>query len=206
MCLSCSLICIGHSAQAQVVLDQSQPTDTGASGIGVGYERAQTFTVGVDGTLDRIEVSLDDKPVQSTSDLVFAVYETTLGVPNASSIYSGTITTVPSGTPGYVTLDLSSANIPVSTGDQLAIALTTSDPGDVYGWAWDVTASALDPYAGGQIYLRNGTTVPNWVNSPEDTATTKWDLVFKTYVTVPEPASLAVLVLGGLLTTRRRRR
>ena len=45
-------------ALEEIVLDQSQSNVNLSAGFGGVYERAQSFTVGVSGTLDRIEVTL----------------------------------------------------------------------------------------------------------------------------------------------------
>jgi hypothetical protein len=140
-------------ANAAIVLDQQQLGDQGTSPFGDPplSERAQTFTVGLSGTLVRIDVSLDS--VVSGFGLTYSILETTNGIPNEVLLGSGLLS---GPTTGFNSIDVSSFGIAVNSGDELAIALGTSAN---VRFAWDVTLlpSPQDPYAGGAPYERDPT-------------------------------------------------
>ena len=183
------------------------------------YDRAQTFTVGVTGTLDSVDVLIFRNPAYSDA-LYVDVRPTLGGVPlesDASALAAATVAgaSIPAST-GFLNVDLSSASLAVTAGDLLAIVLrndttTTSTTTSAYGWrGHTVNAGGGNPaqaYAGGAGYYRTTGTWTAITSVPHD-------LGFRTYVeatVVPVPAAawmgLSLLTgIGGIGAIRRKLR
>jgi len=176
------------SAQATIVLDQESIgpiQNVTFVNSRTGFNRAQTFTVGVNGILDRIEVMGSDA-------LTLALLTTLSGTPTSTVISSVSLS---SALNGYMTFDLSAANITVNIGDVLAF--------EAFG-GYSIGSSSND-YANGASYFKN----PAFgINSYEQSI--GFDIFFRSFVstsTIPEPAPLALLGFGllGLGIMRKRR-
>jgi hypothetical protein len=200
--------CWGTTARATVVLDQSYipaPQFTGVTGFDDGDYVAQTFTVGVGGVLDHVDVLMRQSP--GAGNLTLDIRPTSNGVPvenDALALFVGQINGAlipvfpPNNTFAWVTLDVSSANIIVTPGEQLAITARTA-AGQSFGWA----VSGVPVYAGGDAYVR-----PlgfSWELTGEP-SNVDYDYGFKTYVNTPEPSTLGLAVFAGVLLTLSRRR
>jgi len=195
--LSCS------AASADVVLDQNfmpYPSNQKAS---LSWDdgtfgRAMTFTVGVAGVLDSIDIR-ESFPVST-----LRILQTSGGVPIGGLGGSTVLATASSfttliGGPSDDQLyryDLSSAGLVVEVGDVLAIE-PVQPAGHTIFW-WGSFSDSATYAGGGDYYFSAGS--PTWVSTPND-------MHFRTYVdvSVPEPTSVALLGLGGLLIARRRR-
>jgi len=171
---------------------------TGNYGFDGARSIAQTFTVGVTGTLSRIEISAAEQgDPWNDGDLVISVYDTVNSTPSSSLVD----VVIPESTfPGFgqfvwVDCDVSSSTIPVTSGEQLAIVATSSDARH-YAWA-----STRDGPGGAQH--RGSFTGNAW-----EPVTPDLDMLFRTYVVVPEPSVFVLLVASalGLLYMRRERR
>ncbi len=172
------LVSIASSlASAAEVLDQQNdvsPSATADSTSGGFVEEAQTFTVGVAGTLSRIAVQINYPGFGSPGNAILTVYNTSGGIPNASLgtaslSYSG----IPSTGYAFQSFDVSSSAIPVHAGDVLAYGVTSTT--DSYFFL----RSTFDhsTYAGGQsIYRALGQTGPWTLYTPSH------DEGFQTYV------------------------
>ncbi len=145
------------SASAVEVLDQQNdvnPSATADSTSGGVQEQAQTFTVGVAGTLSRIAVQINFPGFGSPGSAYLTVYNTSGGLPNAvlgtASLPSSAI---PSGGYAFQSFDVSSYAIPVHVGDVLAYGVTSTL--DSYFFL----RSTFDhsTYPGGQSYYRAAT-------------------------------------------------
>ena len=142
-------------------------------------QAAQTFTVGVTGTLTFLEVFIEQSI--AGADITVDVRPTTGGAPVELDGLALATVTIPSGTvgsiPGWFTIDLGAAAIPVTLGLELAITLRA------VGGAGQYEASADNPgaYTGGDAWTRDTSGFPGtW------TRVTGADLLFRTYV-IPTP-------------------
>lgn len=214
------VVSISTSVSAAVILDQmSAPatTDFGAfledvsSVYGDNAYQAQTFTVGVNGTLDHIDVLLGAADPSSGS-FTFELRSTNgAGAPDYTGLALATATAnydLTSSTETYTTLDFSSAGIAVSAGDSFAIVgLTGSGVGLSGPHAANWLGSDTDPYSGGAYYASffadPGTMLID--------GTAGYDLNFRTYVdtsVVPVPATVWLFGSGliGMIGVAKRKR
>ncbi|RKF16183.1 hypothetical protein D6850_01035 [Roseovarius spongiae] len=196
--LSAIAILTATSASAVTVLDQdySGASQSGSAGASVApwFGRAQTFTVGVAGTLSRIEflLSVPDRSVE-TIDILSTVAGAPVGGTPANPTVVGTAGGVNVG--GWASFDVLSMGISVAVGDVLAFKI------------WNGYRISTDPiYFGAQTYFYN-----NGVGGGYDWKTVDDNAIFRTYVEdgtvpVPLPATLPLLVTGfGMLALWRRR-
>jgi hypothetical protein len=212
--MSCVIAIVGlldASARATVVLDQAvEPSITDPSDIALfnqGSSFAQTFTVGVAGTLDHIDV-LTRVSNTSSGNLDFDIRPTVGGVPVTSDslvLASGQVSSSlfpvypPSNTWAWITLDVSSAHVNVIPGEVLTISLTPELLQGAYEWA----GTSGDVYAGGSSFERVSAGQPFVVFPPTYLGV---DNGFRTYVNTPEPATFVLAAIGvcALVVHRRR--
>jgi len=198
-------------AHAIPVLDQifdpgtppSWQAGIGSPGSPFELDTAQTFTVGLSGTLTQVDVLVKIETFYgSSATLDWDIRPTSGGAPlesAGSALISGTINTgLPLTSYQFVTLDLLPAGISVTTGDQLAIVLSTSFGS--MGWG----GSSGDYYADGAAFQRPDFVTWNTFQEQEG-----FDLGFKTFVDstpIPEPTTMLLLGSGliGLFGFRRR--
>jgi len=167
------------------------------------FRYAQTFRVGIAGTLSQVDLQVSKSSSTISSPLTLSIL--TLA-PNGSpgTVTLGTFTISPSEVPTVpipftsqqvVPVDVSSANIPVQVGQSYALMLTstlTQASGQNYGF---ITKPA-DSYATGSGWRRPFGT---WDSLG-------FDFGFQTYVAVPEPGTLSLFILGMLAVRTRFRR
>ncbi|WP_435021877.1 PEP-CTERM sorting domain-containing protein [Tundrisphaera sp. TA3] len=190
--------------KADFVLDQSNVITSRTFDIAVVSTQsvAQTFTVGVQGILARVDLQIAQSQ-GTTGDLLFSIRTTAGGAPNPDEVQSLFQVTIPlssvpfdnSGIDPFTSIDISSAGIAVTPGQVLALSLSRTGPGTPPWVLWQTSAGS---YSGGNIYTRSGT-AGAW-GIPPELATL--DTGFRTYVTtaaVPEPGSLALCVTAGLM-------
>jgi hypothetical protein len=190
-------------------------------------DQAQTFTVGLSGSLVGAGLWLGANTGVSLEPLQIELRRTVDGAPsNDPGDLLSTVTLTQAeilplqGTDplhrdtGWVTFSF--ANAPtVSAGDMLALVLQrypiVSPPGLLDEQAYRVDGErsnrdgpyAVPMYEGGQTFHRDSVSGDAW-SSPDDDVET-WDWYFATYV-VPEPADPSVLALGLVLPLALRRR
>ena len=231
LCTSLVLFVSSPLTANAVLIDQfnfptSYPDDSRVSPILGRYNvGAQTFTVGITGTLTGFDVPIYtpipgetiDWQLRSTTNGVLAPF-----LDSTTIIASGTIT-FPPGSPaysfpytadmstGFYAIDLSALNIFVHTGDQLAILIGGFNPGQEYDRWW---GTSVDQYARGVAYENSICCTGNlveypWVSAPDMGWDVK-DFYFATHVEpVPEPSTFLLLgsglvALGGMAWRRRR--
>ena len=123
------LFTFGHALAAEVLDQQNDvsPSATADSTSGGFLEQAQTFTVGVTGTLSRIAVQINFPGFGSPGNAMLTVYSTTGGLPDASlGAASLSSAGIPSNGYDFQSFDVSSYAIPVHAGDVLAYGITSS--------------------------------------------------------------------------------
>ncbi len=192
----------GHAA---LILDQvfdPGPNPSVASGISL-LQKAQTFTVGLAGTLAQVDVDIlrNGSPA---GPLLFDVRATTAGgapiESNATTLASLSIpaATVPT-TRGFFSIDVSGFGVAVTPGEILAIVLRGTQVDVDYTWFGGIN----NPYPAGDEYFRNPPGTWTLVEGN--------DLGFKTFVTTtPVPSAVVLFGVGVAalagVTWRRHRR
>ncbi len=187
------------------LLDQSVVVNNYQGDLTIYSDRsyAQTFTVGLAGELSRVGFQVY-RTTGATGDLTLQILSTDGGTPSPNStpplfetiVPIGDLPTIddPNSAVPITLVDVSSANIAVTPGQVLAIALRSPNGSGSPPWTlWRMTA---DSYAGGSSFTQtiNSTTWgPSTILGPGQ------DGGFQAYVNaVPEPSSLALVLIGGL--------
>jgi len=182
---------VGSAAYAEEVLDQenaffSTLGDTASSETEVG----QTFTVGVNGTLTRVEVNIAVIGSSSTVDALLTIYNTTGGLPN-EELGSALVSSAdfPPTWPAFVPFDVSAFNISAVENEVLAFGIKAAGTGEMI-----IIRSYADSYAAGVGVSRSllGAPPAPWQIQNDR------DYGFRTYVAVvPEPDSVILLGLSS---------
>jgi len=170
--------------------------------IHAGKYYAQTFTPSVGGPLDHVDFMVDNffgpPDYPSTAQIV----ETVGGQPTGDVL--GTVSfTAPAA--GWYSLDFAPEGVELTSGILYGIVLANDDPnynspptlGCNISWGGD-------PYAGGILWEwtpAGGWEYGGFGPGPHDGIS---DMAFRTWM-VPDPATFALLALGGLAAIRRRR-
>jgi hypothetical protein len=169
-------IAAAASAAAETLDQQNDATGSGTSDTAspFGQEIAQTFTVGITGTLTRIETQINTI-FGSGGTVILTVFNTSGGVPNASlGSASKAWDAIPSGGFAFQSFDVSSFAIPVHAGDVMAFGIKSS--GET-GFGLRSTFN-MSTYAGGEAKFRAYGTPPG----PWQSFSFSHDYGFKTYV------------------------
>jgi hypothetical protein len=188
-------------ASAVGTLDQSQSTTTGSSAsVGGSVWWAQTFTAGITGKLDQVDLFLFR--VGNPGDLTVQIQQVSGGAPSGavlstSTVAEASVTQAQNGTNSsstWVSVPFS-APAPVTSGTQYAIVLSASGAAGInfYGWGF---GSSFSPYSGGKSVL-SLTGASTWGDFAF--LFDSWDTAFKTYVT-SLPTSIADCLNGGWTT------
>ena len=159
-------------------LDQSNlPTVTATDSINTSESFAQTFTVGIQGVLTDVELSLSETG-SPNAPLAISITTLTGSQPNLSNVIgSGTVQESSlSGSAQLITASLS-VQPAVTVGEQLAIVLTTTASIGNYIW-WD---DDQPDYAGGSAVENLG---GGWSG-------VSWDKAFATFVGQPVAGGVA---------------
>ena len=193
------------SAQAVSVIDQSYLIQSGG---GNSLDpRAQTFTVGLEGTLSGVTFDVANNTGRQDAPYRLEIRKTDpSGVPDINdqtgllAAFEGTSADLPGPNPGGALFDVSSFNILIDVGDVLAAVFWSYESEMLMNADYDNSG-----YAEGKAYIKQGGL---WTeHTPFGSAS---DFTFATHVTpIPEPASgtliLVTIGLFGLRNARTRR-
>jgi hypothetical protein len=182
---------VSSAANAAGTLDQQQPTTTGAAvSVGGSNWPAQTFTAGVTGRLDQVDLFVSR--VGNPGDLTLQIQAVAAGVPSGAVLAT---TTVPQSgiTSSFTWLSVPLASpAQVTAGAQYAIVLSAPSPPGINFYGWSIGAFDA-PYAGGKLTL-SITSGATWGAFAAIFDT--WDTAFKTYVS-QAPSSIADCLKDG---------
>jgi hypothetical protein len=187
------------SAQA-TILDQSQEQFDNGSLVIIcqDWSIAQTFTAGLTGQLEKVDVSLDNFFAPDLYPSTVSIVNVIDGAPSGSvlgMIYADGLIN------GFNSINFLSKSIFLETGTQYGIVLYNSDSDRYAGTSTQWRFINSDVYEGGSLWsYTNGQwtqTVTPPGGGPTETFYDK-DAVFRTYV-VPEPTTLLLLGMGGVL-------
>ena len=211
VCGAIALLLSTGRGEAGLILDQS--FDTSGDYFGAVTNEvfvSQTFTVGRDGLLSRVDLQVQLGSIPASDDLILTILGTAAGVPDASAVL-GSVSIPQARFPSFdtsngsfVDVDVSRLGIAVTPGDVLALELSYPTGSGFYHWL-DNSLFEGTTYAGGSEFTRL-VTDSSWRN--ED----PWDAGFQTWVepasAVPEPSSFMLVSIGclcGIARTRKRR-
>jgi hypothetical protein len=161
-------------------LDQQQPAGGNDVRIQSDESLAQTFTAGLTGGLDRVELLLGAPDSVPNVPLTIEIRDVSGGSPGTSVLATGSVApSAVSSTDAWVPITFTSA-VPVTAGTQYSIvAYSNVDNTHSYFWA----IAFADPYPAGANFFQTVTPPgPTWTLSGLG-----GDLAFKTYVEVPAP-------------------
>ena len=167
---------LGAAASASAgTLDQQQ-TNTSGSGLDAESTQtiAQTFTAGLSGKLDQVDLHLG-KLNGPTAPLSIELRDVSGGLPGSTILASQSVPqpSVPAS-PAFVPINFA-VPASVAAGTQYAILAYSSSPFP-QTYYWDLS-STTNPYAGGAVYYTNSAPP----TTPWSSAITQ-DFAFKTYV------------------------
>lgn len=210
---------VSTSAHALLILDQEnvvvESGDTSYMSYRVGYtlatqsnpqsfdqDLAQSFTVGIAGYLDEVQVQVTKGG--GNVPLSFNLFEAENGLPNDTLLATLDISSdnvLGMGDYGtFLSIDLSSFDISVEVGDTLAIVLDAVNPITSNEYNWYTTSNGGSSYAGGIGSIRQSQ--PNSI-TPSSFIPETWqrDFGFRTYVETdpaptPEPSTMFLLGVG----------
>jgi len=172
LCVS-GLALVAPGASLAGTLDQQQTVSDTTAVIHSGSTTAQTFTAGLSGGVDQVDLKLAASG-SPTSYLSVEIRGVSGGSPGATVLASRSVpaSSVP-GTAAFVPINFAPP-APVAAGTQYAIvAYSSTSSGIDYSWS----ISSANPYAGGNDFF-TATTPPSGTWTP----LASFDLAFKTYV------------------------
>jgi hypothetical protein len=193
--VSAALLAVVPSAGAGV-LDQSQPgiQTEAATFVSDSNHRAQTFTNGLTGGLDQVDVAVARTPPSVTASLLVEIRPLSSGIPSGPALASESLpaASVPEALfpSAFLSVPLAPP-APVTAGVQYAIVVSSSSCGfaNCYMWALGTVGN---PYPAGSG-LQSGNAGATWAPFSVFGST---DLPFKTYV-LQAPTSKQQCKKGG---------
>ena len=170
-------------ARASGTLDQSQTDTSGGVFHTTGpnhkvfgpLSNAQTFTAGLTGGLDRVDLYLR-KTGSPTAPLTVEIRNASSGVPGSPPPLASALVPASSVSTagGWVEVDFASP-AQVTSDTQYAIVVFTTDPGTDTSYDWFV-GDPFHPYSGGTLWFSRASPPTTWSEFPTV------DFAFKTYV------------------------
>ena len=183
-----AVMAIGSAANAAPILDQVNNVTSGSFGGGADFVQQQV-TAGITGKLTSFDVNLYDGYAEGYSFFIAAgpAWNTSThlfdyALPNRDFGLDASLV--------WISIDTSAAGINLTAGQQFVIGWSMA-----LGGGGSLACSGNNKYVGGDLW---------W--GPRAFGGLNTDLAFRTYVAVPEPATMSLLALGGIATLIRRRR
>lgn len=178
-----TVICLTAKGElSPLILDQESDDWGGAFNVNADWLTwQQEVTVGLEGQLMQVDLSVD---MPGT-----AVVSINAGSPWQSDAPDFT-TTLTATSPGWTSIDTSSARLFFDVGDTFVIQAVGTNSGLRLGGGHVNPPGG--PYGRGEL----------WLN--EENYGDEWDIAFRTYV--PEPATILMLGLGGAAVVGKNRR
>jgi hypothetical protein len=161
-------------------LDQQQAAGSGDARVESGESLAQTFTAGLTGGLDRVDLLLGADGSGPSVPLTVEIRSVSSGSPGSTVLAAGSVPPSAVGlTDAWIPITFAAAPT-VTAGTQYAIvAYSSVDHANSYFWALEFG----DPYAAGANFFQTSTPPDGtWTLTALD-----GDQAFKTYVAVPTP-------------------
>jgi hypothetical protein len=173
-------------------LDQQQTALEQLSYTAQGRSLAQSFTAGITGGLDQVDIALSRGLNQPAAYVSVEIRDVSNGVPGSSILASNSFTStdIPVGPADSAWFSVNFAPAaPVVAGTQYAVVIYTATPDTApYDWRASNPYDHVDRYPAGTEFLTNSsppTGQVSWLF--ESDPTLQADFAFKTYV-VPTPA------------------
>jgi hypothetical protein len=189
VCMSFVLVPLGF---ATVVLDQSQTAYNAGTGVYKTNICLQTFTPGISSNLDHVELRMGSAYPTIIPVTVSIVTVTIDEEPILQLLGSSTVNDLGYG--GWITFDFASQNIALTKDALYGLYVEADDPdyqSPNVSWYFQ---NNTNPYEAGGLWLLQNPGGWRLFNLTADNA----DACFKTYM-VPEPATVLLLTLGGLV-------
>lgn len=193
-----------HSLQASIIDQSQEQYDSSWVVICSDWSFAQTFTVGLTGQLESVDLYLDNIFTPDLYPSTVSIVNVINGFPSGSvlgSIY------VESPTEGYNSVDYLSESIFLFANTQYAIVLSNNDPEKYEGTSTQWRIKGSDVYEGGSLWCFMDSQWVQQTTPPEgETPITFYDkdATFRTHM-VPEPATMLLLGFGCLALRKRQR-
>jgi hypothetical protein len=196
-----------------LVLDQSFVPPHSGQLISVGTTTngslAQTFTVGVAGTLERFDAYVAGTPIGTS--VQWDILPTVDGIPvmsDSAALASGSFLSSAAPQNGFslFPISLGSSSISVSPGEVLAIVFRTAPGFNGVSLSWE--GQSPNPYAGGYGFVGVPVGIPGLSDTAWSTSYLNgYDLGFQTWVEpVPEPSTALLILVGACLVVGIRNR
>jgi hypothetical protein len=176
---ACGVLLLGVAASASAgTLDQQQAVGSGDARVGTDESLAQTFTAGLTGGLDRIDLLLGSDGSGPTVPLTVEIRSASSGPPGPTVLATGSVPpSAVSLADAWTPITFATA-VPVTAGTQYAIvAYSSVDMANSYFWGLEFD----NPYPAGANFFQ--TVSPP--DGPWTLTALDGDQAFKTYVAVP---------------------
>jgi hypothetical protein len=162
-------------------LDQQQPAGGSDVRVDSGESIAQSFTAGLTGGLDRVELLLGFPDAAPDSPLTVEIRGVSGGSPGPTPLATGSVpASAVSSTDAWVPVTFATA-VPVTSGTHYSIVAYSSVNG-MHSYFWAINFP--DPYPAGGSFYSVSPPGPTWTP-----AALGGDQAFKTYVDVPAQPS-----------------